>query len=392
MDPEQRHPTAFEFATDRRIIFGVGTFSRIGQLAREFGTRTMVVHGSSRERAQPLLDWLAKEGITTAQIQVSGEPELEQVDPAVSAARDFCADLVIGFGGGSAIDLAKAVAALMKAEGSVLDYIEVVGRGKALTQPGVPCLAVPTTAGTGAEVTRNSVLAVKKERVKVSLRSVYLLPQVALVDPELTRSLPPAPTAFTGMDALTQVIEPFLSVRANPLTDGLCREGMSRAARSLKGAYEHGDFIDFREDMAIASLLGGLSLANAGLGAVHGLAAPLGGMFPAPHGAICATLLPHVLAANLQALRKRAPKSRALPRFTAVSRILLDSPEAEAETAITWMHGLCQSLQVPSLRSFGVETRDIPTIVERSLEASSMKGNPIALTAEELANVLECAL
>ena len=207
-------------------------------------------------------------------------------------------DTVIGFGGGAALDAAKAIAILMTNPGDVTDYLEIIGRGKTLTEPPVPCIAIPTTAGTGSEVTRNSVIASREERVKVSLRSPLMLPKVVVVDPELTYDLPPAITASTGVDALTQLIEPFVCSRANPLTDGLCQEGIERVARSLRRAFESAGRGEApadaaaREDMAVASLFGGLALANAGLGAVHGLAAPLGGMIGAPHGAVCAALLP----------------------------------------------------------------------------------------------------
>ena len=229
---------------------------------------------------------------------------------------------MIGLGGGSAIDAAKAIAALAANGGDPLDYLEVVGRGRSLTQPSLPCIAIPTTAGTGAEVTRNAVLASPEHGIKASLRSATMLPRLALVDPELTYSLPAAVTASTGLDALTQLIEPFTSSKANPLTDALCREGMMRAARSLRTAYEDGRDAAAREDMALASLFGGLALANAGLGVVHGFAGPVGGTFHAPHGAVCAAFLPHVMAVNARALRTRQPGSAALARYDEIARIL----------------------------------------------------------------------
>ena len=220
-----------------------------------------------------------------------------------------------------------------RTSGELLDYVEIIGRGQALTKPSAPFIAIPTTAGTGSEVTRNAVLASPEHRVKVSLRSPLMLARVALVDPELTYDLPPALTASTGLDALTQLIEPFVCLRANPMTDGLCVEGMRRAARSLRVAFTDGQNKSAREDMAVASLFGGLALANAGLGAVHGFAGPIGGMFPAPHGAVCAALLPHVMTANIRALRQRAPGSEALRRYDKVARLLTGSTQQRRMTA-----------------------------------------------------------
>ena len=219
-------------------------------------------------------------------------------------------------------------------DGELLDYVEIIRRGQPLTKPSAPFIAIPTTAGTGSEVTRNAVLASPGHKVKVSLRSPLMHARVAVVDPELTYDLPPALTASTGMDALTQLIEPFVCNRANPLTDGLCVEGLRRAARSLRIAFSNGKDKDAREDMAVAGLFGGLALSNAGLGAVHGFAGPIGGSFPAPHGAICAALLPHVMAMNLRALRQRDPHGAALYRYEEAARWLAGDMKAKADDGI----------------------------------------------------------
>jgi alcohol dehydrogenase class IV len=323
---------------------------------------------------------------------VSGEPTVDVARRGVQQARETGCNLVIGFGGGSTLDTAKAVAGLLTNSGDLFDYLEVIGKGQPLSRPAAPMIAIPTTAGTGSEVTRNAVLDSPEHRVKVSLRSPLMLPRLALVDPELTYGLPPAVTASTGLDALTQVTEPYVSIRANPLTDAICREGMGRAARSLRRAYEHGDDPAAREDMALASLFGGLALANAGLGAVHGFAGPLGGMFHGPHGAICASLLPHVMAVNVHALRERAPEGEALRRYGEMARILTGNPGATAEDGIAWVKELCASLSVPSLATFGVTEADFPTVVEKGAVASSMKANPIKLTPDELKEILAGAL
>jgi len=295
---------------------------------------------------------------------------------------------VIGFGGGSAIDTGKAIAALAANSGEPLDYLEVVGKGESLRNPSLPFIAVPTTAGTGAEVTRNAVLASPQHGVKASLRSPFLLARLAVVDPELTRDLPPALTASTGLDALTQLIEPYVSSRANPMTDPLCLEGMRRAARSLPRAYADGRDAEARLDMSLASLFGGLALANAGLGAVHGFAAPIGGAFHAPHGAVCAALLPHVVGANIHALGSRAPHSPALARYQEVARILTGRPDARADDGTEWLRRLVEQLAIPALGAYGIRPQDLPDLTAKALQASSMKANPIALTPEEMAEIL----
>jgi alcohol dehydrogenase class IV len=381
----------FEFATANRIIFGAGTVSQVPALAASLGTRALVVVGRSVERAQPLLDGLAEAGVGAATFQVTGEPKIADAQAGVAAAREADCDVVIGLGGGSVIDAAKAISGLLTNTGEVLDYLEVIGKGMPLTEDPAPYIAVPTTAGTGAEVTRNAVLASPQHRVKVSLRHPLMLPTVAVVDPELTLSMPPSVTAATGLDAFTQSLEPYVSHLANPLTDAVCREGMARAAKSLRRAYTTGDDLEARTDMAITSLCGGLALANAKLGAVHGFAGPLGGMFPAPHGTVCACLLPHVMRVNVRALRERAPNSPSLTRYNEVAQIVTGSPNATATDGVAWVEALCTDLAVPPLSSFGITPADYSLAIEKSRNSSSMKGNPLVLTDAELEEILQAA-
>jgi len=382
----------FEFATATRIIFGAGTLKQVGPIAAETGRHALVVTGLATALTQPLLDLLAAQGIDCEMFPVCGEPTLEVVRQGIQHVRLATCDLVIGFGGGSAIDAGKAIAALMTNSGDLLDYLEVIGKGKPITQPAAPYIAVPTTAGTGAEVTRNAVLASPEHRVKVSLRSPHMLPRAALVDPELTYSLPPEVTASTGLDALVQLVEPFVSIRANPMTDAFCRDGMHRAARSLRRVYEYGNDIQAREDMALASLLGGLALANAGLGAVHGIASVVGGMFPAPHGAVCARLLPHVMEINVRALQARQPGSDALRHFDEVAQILTGNGKATAGDGVAWVQGLCQVLKVPPLSAYSMTSGDLPVVVEKAAATSSTKANPLPLTPDEMRLALEQAM
>jgi len=376
----------FEFATATRIVFGEGTAATLPELARNFGTRPLVITGASTERAAWLVSALEAETFS-----VPGEPTVELVRAGARHVEDAACDVVLAIGGGSAIDAGKAIAAIATNGGEPLEFLEVVGNGRALAVQPLPFIAVPTTSGTGSEVTRNAVLGSAEHGVKASLRSPMMLPRVALVDPELTYALPPAVTAQTGLDALTQLIEPYVSVRANPLVDAICVEGMGRVARALRRAHRDGSDQEARRDMALASLFGGLALANAGLGVVHGLAAPLGGQWKAPHGALCAALLPCGMAANVAALRARAPQSPALERYAVIARLLTGRNEASAEEGIDWVRALCAELEIRGLRAWGIAEADLPAVVEKAARASSMQANALPLTDEELLAVLTAA-
>lgn len=381
----------FELATAGRILFGAGTARELPAIAASFGTRVLLVHGCGRELGATMLASLRASGLALEALHAEGEPTLAAVTDAAELARQHRVEVVVAVGGGSAIDLGKAAAALAANGGEPLDYLEVVGRGQPLTKRSVPLVAVPTTAGTGSEVTRNAVVHCPAEQVKASLRSPLMLPAVALVDPELTASLSPALTASTGLDALTQLIEPFVSKRANPLVDGICREAIPRAARGLAVAWRDGRDLRAREDMAFASLCGGIALANAALGAVHGLAAPLGGALGARHGVLCACLLPHVMQMNVTALRERSPGAPALGRFDELARLLTGSAEATADDAIAWIRKLVSELGIPPLGALGLERSLLGPLVKQAERASSMKGNPILLADHEIEAILERA-
>ncbi len=397
-------PVVWEFATAGRIVFGVGARRQLAGAARGLGTRALLVTG--RHLANDSA-WVAL-GIdfdlrTASRFIVDGEPTTDIVREGVRAHHAGACDIVIGLGGGSVIDAAKAIAALATNPGDPLDYLEVIGRGQPLSATPAPCIAVPTTAGTGSEVTRNAVLGSPEHRRKASLRHPAMLPRVAIVDPELTLTLPPAVTASTGLDALTQLIEPYVSSRATPLTDALCLEGIRRVARSLRIAAradavadavadDAARVLDARVDMSFASLLGWLALANAGLGVVHGFAAPIGGMFPAPHGAVCAALLPHGISANLRALRERAPRHPAIERYRQVAVALTGEAGASADDGVVAVAALCAELRIPSLRAYGIGDGHIVDLAREAQRASSMKANPIELNVEELESTLRVAI
>jgi alcohol dehydrogenase class IV len=370
----------FVFATATRIVFGEGS---LRQAAGAIQHPALLVTGATPRHQL---------GAAATPFPIDGEPTIARIREGVSLARESGCRTVVAIGGGSALDAGKAIAALLTNPGDPLDYLEVIGRGQPLIQPAAPFVAIPTTAGTGSEVTSNAVLASPEHRVKASLRSPLMLPRLALVDPELTLDLPRELTASTGLDALTQLIEPYVSARANVLTDMYCVEGIRRAAGALRRLWDHPGDRAARADMAYASLLGGLSLANAGLGAVHGFAAPLGGMFPAPHGAACAAVLSHAMEINIRALRQRSPGSRALERYDEVARLLTGRPQAAAEDGVGWTRDLCRRLEIPPLRAWGVTTADIPVLVEKAANASSMKANPLTLTPDELREIISQAI
>ena len=381
----------FEFATATQIIFGPGTLKDIGVQAAEMGHHGFVITGRNPQRAALLVKQLKKQGILFSLFSIPAEPTTDLALAAVEKARRDGCDFVIGIGGGSVLDVGKVVAALLTNSGELMDYLEVIGGSQPLNRRSAPYIAIPTTSGTGTEVTRNAVLDSPLHRVKVSMRSPFMLPRLALIDPELTYSMPPSLTAATGLDAFTQLLEAFVSHQANPLTDCICRQGLERAARALRKAYQNGKNAPAREDMCLASLFGGLALANAKLGAVHGFAGVLGGMYNAPHGALCAALLPHVMEANISALHSRPSDASALDRYDEIARIVTGKPGALADQGITWVQELCLQLHIPTLAAYGLEKADFPTVVSKSQNASSMQGNPITLSKEELLGILDKA-
>ena len=383
---------SFEFATANRIIFGAGKLNELGKQIEKDTKRILFVRGGSSHAIPRVREILTIAGIPVTEFQIHSEPTIAVVQEGVEAARGC--DMVIGLGGGSVVDTGKAIAALVTNPGNVVDYLEVIGKGQPLLHAPLPYIAIPTTAGTGAEVTRNAVLESPEQSVKISLRSPLMLPRLALVDPELTYDLPPEVTASSGLDALTQLIEPFVSIKANPMTDIICREGMRYAARSLRRVYENGSDKEAREGMSIAALFGGLALANAALGAAHGFAGPLGGMLHAPHGVLCARFLPLVMEANIRAMQSRHPDHPALIRYMEIARILTGEKEATALDGVRWTRELVNELKIPGLSTYGVKPEDLALreAVQKTQKASSFKGNPVVLDTKELTEILEKAL
>jgi alcohol dehydrogenase class IV len=379
----------FEFATAGQIVAGAGRAAELPGIVAGLGSRVLVCTGADPVRHRGLLAGL---GLPAVMFTVAAEPTVELARACVAAAREHGADVVAAVGGGSVLDLGKAAAMLLGNGGDPLDFLEVIGSGRKITQPSVPCVAVPTTAGTGAEVTANAVLASPAHGLKASLRSPLMIPRVALIDPELTVSCPPRVTAASGLDALTQCLEPFVSVRANPLTDGLAREGLRRAAAGLRASYADGSDLGARADMAMCSLLGGIALANAKLGAVHGLAGVIGGTADVPHGMACAALLAPVMEANVRTLRSGQPGAPALDRYTEAARLLTGSPAASIDDGLAWIRETVSLLAVPGLAAFGLGQQHADDVAAKAARSSSMQGNPVALTHGDLKAIVLQAL
>ena len=385
----------YAFAAPAAIAFGPRVRAQALTAAPRFGDRALVVTGATPARAAWLIDGLRAAGVAVHVVSIGHEPTVADALAAVAAARRFGARMAIGIGGGAAIDLAKAVAGLAGEPGDPIDHLEVVGRGLPLTVDPLPLIALPTTAGAGAEATRNAVLAVPEAERKVSLRDARLLPRLALVDPELTHGLPAGVTLATGMDALTQVIEPYLSSKANPVTDALCRDAIPRALAALPrlmaalatGEEDPGA----RAAMAHVSLMGGLALANAGLGAVHGLAGVLGGTAGGAHGAICGTLLGPILTANRRALAARAPDLPAAARLEEVCAMIAGAMGCDASAApaalAAWAHGA----GLPGLCALGHSRARDAQVAAASAVSSSMRANPLPLSEAELIDAMQAA-
>lgn len=379
-----------DFYLPTELSTGRGVFANLGRQAARFGRRAFLVSGVGAARRTGLLDratrLLADAGVTAVPFsRVSGEPDLVLVEEGVALARQEGCDVVVGLGGGSAIDAAKAVAGAATLPGTIWDY----HAGRPIEQAGLPFLAVPTTAGTGAEVTKNAVLCDPRDGAKYSIRDDRWFARVAIVDPELMASMPPAVTASTGSDALCQAIESFTSIGANPVTDALAREAIVRIGRSLERAYAQGDDLAAREDMAYGSLLAGMAMASARLGGVHGMAHPLGSHFSIPHGVICGLLLPYTMAYNLPST---------VAKYAEVGRLMgargtFASAEAEARAAVEAVRALLSRIGIPEhLRGFGVTPDRFDQIIAESLPSGSLKHNPRPLAAADVRAILEAAL
>ncbi len=378
----------FHFATATQIIFGNRSLNRVPEIISDKGKRILLVTGANSDRANPLINILPAKAFVEI-FRVNSEPTTDLIEAGVQFARKLKIEVVLAFGGGSVIDAAKAIAAMVPNPGSLMDYLEVIGLGKPLLNPSLPFVAIPTTAGTGAEVTKNAVIKSAEHKVKVSLRSDFMFPDFAVVDPVLAHSMSPALTAATGVDAFTHLLETFVSNQANPFIDQFCRTGLQNISKSLMSAYKNGNDLRAREGMALASMLGGMALANVKLGAVHGFAGPIGGMFPIPHGAVCACLVSSVMKMNIEVMQLQ---KKDLSKYQEAARILTGNPSAQLNDVIDWTENFISELGIPSLSHYGLAHKHFPELVRKAKNASSMKGNPVELNDDQLTAILGQAL
>jgi alcohol dehydrogenase len=391
------HFNPFSVARLPRIEFGTGSFSRTAGLAAQFGQRVLIVTGASSfpasERWPQLLQQLAAMNISHEHMTIDGEPSPAMVDAAVSEFASANIDVVLGIGGGSAMDAAKAIAGLLRVNQSVMDFLEGVGPELPYQGPAVPLIAVPTTAGTGSEATKNAVLSKQGEGgFKKSFRDDKLVAEVAIIDPDLLASCPRAVIAANGMDALTQLIESYVSIKANVFNDALGISGLRAARDGLIRLYQSaGADADARQRMAYASLISGINLAQTGLGSVHGLASPLGAFYPIPHGVVCGTLVATATRTNINAMLEREPDNMALERYARVSEVLAQRRFKSNDEALDHLVELLQQwtydLKLETLSSYGLDSSGLDHVVAHS-RGSSMKTNPIVLTDEEIKSIL----
>jgi len=381
----------FQFATSTRIIFENYSFKKVPGWVAGLGNKVFIVTGKNKVLANQLSEWLNQINISSEIFSVHSEPTTADIENGTDLARQNSSKVIVGIGGGSVIDAGKAIAALVANKGELTDYLEIIGKGKKLEEAPLPYLAIPTTAGTGAEVTKNAVIKSIDHNVKVSLRSDLMFPAIAVIDPVLTLTMPPEITAYTGVDALTHLLETFVSCQANIFVDMLCREGMQRIASSIELAFFEGNNLEARENMSMASMLGGMALASVKLGAVHGFAGPMGGMFPIPHGAVCACLLPAVMEINIKAIKEKKLETQLL-KFDEVARILTQNNFAKAEEGTIWVKEIVKKLKIPRLSYFQLSTNSFPELIEKAKNSSSMKGNPVVLNDDQLAEILNLSL
>lgn len=377
----------FQFMTSTRIIFGEGALQSSLSVLNQFGYSVLLVTGQKIERASPIINYLKMQNMRYQHVAIRGEPNITMVEETALAGRKFKPDMVVAIGGGSVIDMGKALSAIIPNQGDVYDYVEVVGRNVPLKTKPIPFIAIPTTASTGSEVTRNAVLRSGQDRVKVSLRSPEMLADVAIVDPTLTYGTDAYTSGRGAMDAFTHLMEAYVCGEPNPLTDMVCEEGLRRLSMSIVAGCLQDDF-KARSDLSFAAMLGGMAITNAKLGAAHGLASALGGKLAAPHSVITARLAPYVMKENIDAA-KAAGRADILARYRKMAQILTGRTNASREDCVLWVNMMLDRLELPKLNEFGVCSTSFEKVAEDAMKSVAIKGNPIPLTKERLLFILQ---
>ncbi|NAX22041.1 iron-containing alcohol dehydrogenase [Vibrio sp. V39_P1S14PM300] len=377
----------FQFMTATRILFGEGVLASSLSIINQYGYSAVLVTGKDLTRAQTVSDYLQSQNIRFVQITITDEPSIAMVEEAAKVGRQFGPDMVIAMGGGSVLDMGKALAAIIPNQGSLVDYVEVVGRNVPLKAKPIAFIAIPTTASTGSEVTRNAVLKSAQERVKVSLRNPDMLADVAIVDPSLTYGTDRYTSGRGAMDAFTHLMEAYVCGDPNPLTDMICEEGLRRLSQSILSGCLHDDQLA-RCDLSFAALLGGMAITNAKLGAAHGLASALGGKLRAPHSVITARLAPHVMRENIAAASE-AGRQDVVMRYQKMAQLLCERSDAKPADGVLWVERTLAALDLPPLSTFGVCTTSFEQVAKDALKSVAIKGNPLPLNQERLVYILQ---
>ncbi len=377
----------FQFMTATRIIFGEGALQSSLSIINQFGYSVLLVTGRDTQRAIPILNYLKAQGMRYQHVAITGEPNITMVEETAILGRKFKPDMVIAIGGGSVLDMGKALAAIIPNHGDVYDYVEVVGRNVPLKAKPLHFIAIPTTASTGSEVTRNAVLKSGQDKVKVSLRSPDMLADVAIVDPTLTYDTDPYTSGRGAMDAFTHLMEAYVCGEPNPLTDMVCEEGLRRLSCSVIAGCKHNDH-KARSDLSFVALLGGMAITNAKLGAAHGLAAALGGKLDAPHSVITARLAPHVMQENIDAAKK-AGRTDVINRYRKLAQLVTGRTNANEHDGVLWVKMVLDKLELPSLGQFGVCQTSFEQVASDALKSVAIKGNPLPLNHERLTYILK---
>jgi alcohol dehydrogenase class IV len=376
----------FQFMTTSRIIFGEGSLQSSLSVINQFGYSVLLVTGKDLTRSQLIINYLKGQSMRYQHISVSGEPNITMVEESAVLARRFKPDMVVAIGGGSVLDMGKALAAMVTNAGDLYDYVEVVGRNVPIKAEPLPMIAIPTTASTGSEVTKNAVLKSAQDKVKVSLRSPEMLPNVAIVDPTLTYGTDPQTSGRGAMDAFTHLMEAYVCGEPNPLTDMICEEGLRRLTHSIISGCRQ-DNPRARSDLSFAAMLGGMAITNAKLGAAHGLAAALGGKISAPHSVIAARLAPFVMQENMRAAKQEG-RSDLLARYRKIAKLVTEDDDADMDDAIRWVNSMLDKLEIPSLSHYGVCDISFATVAEDAMKTVAIKGNPLPLTRDRLIELL----
>ncbi|WP_413284373.1 iron-containing alcohol dehydrogenase [Vibrio sp. MA40-2] len=377
----------FQFMTSAKIVFGEGALNASLSIFNQYGYSVLLVTGKSKQRAESVINYFNSQNMRYQHVSISGEPNITMVEEISMVGRKFRPDMVVAIGGGSAIDMGKALSAVIPNQGSVYDYVEVVGRNVPLKTKPLPFIAIPTTASTGSEVSNKAVLRSGQDKVKVSLRSPDILPDVAIIDPVLTYDTDKTILSRGALETFTHLMESYVCGSPNPLTDMVCEEGLRRLALAIVPGCKNNDYKSL-SDLSFAACLGGMAISNAKLGAAHGLASSLGGKIEAPHSIIAARLAPFVMKENIKAAEAQG-RNDILLRYREIAKILTQNNQADYLDSVVWVEGMLEHLQLPNLNDFGICKTSFSQVAQDALQSVSIKGNPIPLNQDRLVFILK---